>query len=95
MKIKYIALALLLSSCGYSIKSDKEIEHYKSSNTFAQDELNIIKQQNEEFQSDMIKLRNNDLSEFEAYKDSVEFDKLTRIMCYNNNPHRHSCEIYK
>ena len=91
MKELFLAvLVLSLFSCGYNIKTDQEI----AINTFelqqVQDDLDKAKEQYEQLK-DSLEIEAMKLA---RYKDSIEFNNLTRIMCYQSATHRHSCQIY-
>ena len=83
-------LTLTLISCGYNIKSDKEIVANEYQLQQAQNDLEDAKVQYEQLR-DSLKM---EALKLERFKDSIEFINLNRIMCYQSGPHRHSCEIY-
>ena len=83
-------LTLTLISCGYNLKTDREIANSQYQLQEAQDNLDKAKEQYEQLR-DSLKI---EALKLERFKDSIEFINLTRIMCYQSGPHRHSCEIY-
>jgi len=94
-KLTLLAIAIAISSCGYSIKSEQELKTYEYQTTDLEqrvEDIQILMNEQELFSKEEI-LRTQ--LEFKHYKDSVSFMELQRIMCYQTSPHRHSCEIYK
>ena len=85
-----ILITLTLLSCGYNLKTDREIAISKNEVFEAQDELNKAKEQYVQLQDSLEKEKLKMIQ----FKDSIEFVNLTRIMCYQSNSHRHSCEIF-
>ena len=83
-------LALALISCGYNIKTDREIANGQYNLQQTQDELDRAKDQYVQLK-DSLKI---EALKMERFKDSIEFTNLTRVMCYQSGDHRHSCEIY-
>ncbi len=95
MKKTIILLAALaLTSCGYNIKTDSEIVRDSFQLEEAQNQLNEVKDEWNQFKDSVALIVTNDRKRLERFKDSVQFTNLSRSMCYNNNEHRHSCEIY-
>ena len=81
-------------SCGYNIKTDREIASESYLIVEAQDELNEVKEQWKQLKDSLAMAVIKDRLRVERFKDSVQFTNLSRTMCYNNKEHRHSCEIY-
>ena len=81
-------------SCGYNIKTDREIAIESNQIVMAQDELNEVKEQWKQLKDSLAMAVIKDRLRLERFKDSVQFTNLSRTMCYNNKDHRHSCEIY-
>jgi hypothetical protein len=89
-----ILIAVTMLSCGYNIKTDREIANDSNQIVEAQDELNEVKQQWKQFKDSLAMVVIKDRLRLERFKDSVQFTQLSRTMCYNNREHRHSCEVY-
>ena len=83
-------LALTFISCGYNLKTDREVANDQYQLQQAQDDLNQAKLQYQQLKDSL----EMEALKLERFKDSIEFTNLTRIMCYQSSPHRHSCEIY-
>ena len=86
--------ALTLLSCGYSIKSDRDIQTLEYEIGEKKETLESMENEKKELE---IKLAGVILSNsliLERYKDSIEFTKLNKLMCWDKKDHRHSCEIY-
>ena len=83
-------LVLTLMSCGYNIKTDREIAQTNYEFQQVQEDLDKAKEQYEKLR-DSLEIEAMKMARF---KDSIEFTNLTRIMCYQSGAHRHSCEIY-
>lgn len=77
-------------SCGYNLKTDKEIAKDSYKIEQAKEEVKEVKEQLKQFKDSLAILAIKE----ERFKDSLEFTNLSRIMCYNKGDHRHSCEIY-
>ena len=82
-------------SCGYNIKTDREIASKTNQIEQAQNDLNEVKEQWKQLKDSVAMLVIKDSLRLERFKDSVDFTNLSRTMCYDNREHRHSCEIYK
>jgi len=89
-----ILIALTMLSCGYNIKTDREIAIESNQIVMAQDELNEVKEQWKQLKDSVARVAIEESLRLERFKDSVQFTNLSRIMCYNKRDHRHSCEIY-
>ena len=85
-----ILITLTLLSCDYNLKTDREIAISESQIVQAQNDLNDAKEQYVQLKDSLEKEKLKMIQ----FKDSIEFVNLTRIMCYQSNPHRHSCEIF-
>jgi len=94
-KLIIILLAVVLTSCEYNIKTDKQLQSLKSQAANAESEAEMLIKEKELLQK---KATMDSLAiayEFQVYKDSIVFSNLNKVMCYDKNEHRHSCEIYK
>ncbi len=94
-QLAILAIVLILSSCGYNIKSDKELSRYQNEVENMKDQMDEFKSENKKYLDSINAVREKDLALMENYKDSVEFMELSRQMCYTTSPHRHSCEKFK
>jgi hypothetical protein len=94
-KLIIIGMLIALSSCGYSVKSDSELASNNYRIEEMQERLEATNLENIKFMDSIKGAILSDAKEMQRFKDSVEFTKLSRIQCYDKNPHRHSCEIYK
>ena len=83
-------LALTLLSCGYNLKTDREIAISKNQLVQAQNDLNQAKEKYEKLKDSL----DMEALKMLRFKDSVEFTNLNRIMCYQSKPHRHTWEIF-
>ena len=94
-KLSIIALALLLSSCGYSVQSESEARTQQYRVEALEEQFDQVKLEMEAEKDSMrVRLERSNLA-LERYKDSVAFMELTRIMCYTSGEHRHSCNSFK
>ena len=85
-----ILITLTLLSCDYNLKTDREIARSESKIIQAQSDLDDAKEQYVQLKDSLEKEKLKMIQ----LKDSIEFVNLTRIMCYQSNSHRHSCEIF-
>ena len=83
-----------MMSCGYNIKTDREIAIGSSQIVEAQDELNEVKEQWKQLKDSLAMAVIKDRLRLERFKDSVQFTDLSRTMCWDKREHRHSCEVY-
>lgn len=81
-------------SCGYNIKTDREIINENHQLAQAQDDLNEVKEQWKQLKDSLAMVVIENSLRLERFKDSVEFINLSRTMCWDKKEHRHSCEIY-
>jgi len=89
-----ILIALTMLSCGYNIKTDREIAIQTFQIEQAQDDLNKVKEQWKQLKDSVARVAIEESLRLERFKDSVQFTNLSRIMCWDKREHRHSCEIY-
>ena len=89
-----ILIAVTMLSCGYNIKTDREIIIEKNQIAQAQDELNGVKEEWKQLKDSLAIAAVEESLRLERFKDSVEFTKLSRTMCWDKRDHRHSCEVY-
>ena len=87
-------MALTMLSCGYNLKTDRELIVEKNQIAEAQNDLNEVKEEWKQFKDSLAMVVLKDSLRLVRFKDSVDFTNLSRTMCYNNKEHRHSCEIY-
>jgi len=90
-----LLLVLTLVSCGYSVKSEKELQNYEYNITDLEQQFEDFKTVIQAEKDSLVHQAVKSRLELERYKDSITYMDLTRIMCYQSTPHRHSCEIYK
>ena len=95
MKHTILIIALALTSCGYSIKSDRELNINQLNAKSMQEELNLIKEDTKILMKTVKDKQRKDSITLVRYKDSVMFMKLSKIMCYQTGTHRHSCMEFK
>ena len=89
-----LLIALTMLSCGYNIKTDREIALDSYQIVQAQDELNEVKEQWKQLKDSVVKVAIQESLRLKRFKDSVEFTNLSRTMCWDKKEHRHSCEIF-
>ena len=89
-----LLIALTMLSCGYNIKTDREITIENQQIAQAQDDLNEVKEQWKLLKDSLAMVVIENSLRLERFKDSVEFTNLSRTMCWDKKEHRHSCEIY-
>ena len=89
-----ILIAKTMLSCGYNIKTDREIAIGSNKIVEAQDELNEVKEQWKQLKDSLAMAVIKDRLRLERFKDSVQFTNLSRTMCWDKRGHRHSCEVY-
>ena len=82
-------------SCGYNIKTDREIAVENNKIVQAQNEINEVKEQWKQLKDSVVRVAIEESLRLERFKDSIEFTDLSRIMCYDKKEHRHSCEEFK
>ena len=89
-----ILIAVTMLSCGYNIKTDRELAMDSYQIEQAQDELNSVKEEWKQLKDSLALAVIEESLRLERFKDSVEFTKLSRTMCWDKRDHRHSCEVY-
>ena len=89
-----LLIALTMLSCGYNIKTDREIINENYQLAQAQDDLNEVKEQWKQLKDSLAMVVIENSLRLERFKDSVEFINLSRTMCGDKKEHRHSWEIY-
>ena len=89
-----LLIALTMLSCGYNIKTDREIIIEKNEIAEAQDDLNEVKEQWKQLKDsvEIVAIKNS--QRLKRFKDSVQFTNLSRTMCWDKRDHRHSCETF-
>ena len=94
-QLTILAIALVLGSCEYNIKSDKELSRYQNEVEDMKVQMDEFKSENKKSLDSISAVREKDLALMKNYKDSIEFMELSRQMCYTTGPHRHSCQEFK
>ncbi len=94
-QLTILAIALILSSCGYNVKTDQELSSYKYEVEDLKIQMDKFKSDNKKSLDSIVAVREKDLALMKNYKDSIEFMELSRQMCYTTTPHRHSCQEFK
>ncbi len=89
-----ILIALTMLSCGYNIKTDREIAVEANQIVMAQEELKEVKEQWKQLNDSLARAAIEESLRLERVKDSVKFTNLSRVMCWDKREHRHSCEVY-
>ena len=89
-KLILILIAVAISSCGYNIKTDREIALDSYEISLAKEEVIEVKEQFKQFKDSLAIVAIKE----ERLKDSLEFISLSKTMCWDKRDHRHSCEVY-
>ena len=89
-----ILIAITTMSCGYNIKTDRELSVAANQIEIAEEEVKEMKEQWKQLKDSVAKAAIEETLRLERVKDSVKFTNLSRIMCWDKREHRHSCEVY-
>lgn len=89
-----ILFIFTLLSCDLNLKTDQELSRYKYDTEEARQELDRQIEKVAELELFMKATMLRDSLSMVRYKDSIQFMKLTKHMCYQSGPHRHSCQQY-
>lgn len=85
----------MVTSCGYSVQSKQEKVNQRYRIESIEEQFQEAKLMMEAEKDSMRTVMIDSRLELIRYKDSVAFMELTRVMCYQNDTHRHSCQEYK